>query len=817
MNQDKIFQKNLEWWAKTCPKQAVLLPYVNVKDYVFEKTDQGELNLVKKGKVPFFYHSQEGAQQEAKRWFEALMLRNVSFVCVYGVGLGYYYEAISPWLKKNRKRRVVFLEDDLAVIYRLFETEQGAKILGDRQVQLIYFQDLKEEAIFEAFYWNFAMTRLAVSALHSYYEKKASIFAELRHKVAYDAAMKNALVDEYLRYGVSYYLNFYQNMLCLADSKLGDHFFGKFTKVPAIICGAGPSLAKNIEVLKGLLDHAIIFAGGSALNVLNAAGFQPHFGAGIDPNPMQFERLRSNQGYEVPFFYRNRMYHNAFKMIHGPRLYVTGSGGYDTAAYFEDKFNIRGEFLDEGHNVVNFCVEVANAMGCDPLIFVGMDLGYTGMREYAPGVVEDAKIEQSAILDIEDEDSKAILRKDIDGQPLYTLWKWVAEADWIGDFARNHPSIMMINCTEGGLGFPGINNKTLKDVSKEYLTRSFELKNRIHGETQGSALSNVTYTKIARIMRGLEKSLQHTIDDFQILSDDAQASIQKIKEGKADVIQSGKAALAETELVEEIAYTHVIDVFNETYTRILGAELHEINAGHYSKKQRQLKKLQLTLKRIAFLRDVAFLNKELIIHAFRERKKQKKGVRLDVNIPPQESSQYSFENGRLVISDPQLQIEIDEEFNPLLIPAERRDGQELQEKHYLRVFFNDAWKMCECYVEKNGHLNGQCLLFHSDGSIKEETFYRQGKLHGPATVWGEQNELLAKSWFIEGMQEGLSLWYYPSGALYSRQRYKTNLWHGIQEFYYEDGSLKTLLRYRNGILEGEPILLKVDGTPDRVQ
>src|SRR5690606_32776531 len=102
-------------------------------------------------------------------------------------------------------------------------------------------------------------------------------------------------------------------------------------------------------------------------------------------NPAQYTRLSQNTGYEVPFFYRNRMYHDAFRVIHGSRLYITGSGGYDTAEYFEKKLGIKGgEEIDEGHNVVNFCVEVAHEMGCDPIIFVGMDLAFTGMDTYAP-------------------------------------------------------------------------------------------------------------------------------------------------------------------------------------------------------------------------------------------------------------------------------------------------------------------------------------------------------------------------------------------------------------------------------------------------
>ena len=44
---------------------------------------------------------------------------------------------------------------------------------------------------------------------------------------------------------------------------------------------------------------------------------------------------------------------------------------------------------------------------------------------------------------------QTLLKTDIYGKPIYTLWKWIAEANWIGDFAKAHPDITVINATEG--------------------------------------------------------------------------------------------------------------------------------------------------------------------------------------------------------------------------------------------------------------------------------------------------------------------------------------------------------------------------------
>lgn len=802
-DKDKIFQRNLQLWAKTCPKQAVILPYVDSTKLEFCLTEKKEENLIMMtGGKKAALHSQESAVAEADLWFKNLSLKGVPLVCIYGVGLGYYYEAIRPWLKKSRKRRVVFLEDDLAVIQKLLETERGSKILHDPQVQLLYFSDKADEAIFEGLYWNFAMTRLAVTSLTSYSKFKTASLEDLRHKIAYDAAMKNALVDEYMRYGAGFYVNFYRNVLDLNSSYLGNGFFGKFHKVPAIICGAGPSLAKNLDVVRGLLGKAVVFAGGSALNVLNAADFQPHFGAGIDPNPAQYTRMSQNRGYEVPFFYRSRMYHNAFKMIHGPRLYITGSGGYDTAEYIEKKLGIKGgEALDEGHNVVNFCVEVAHAMGCDPILFVGMDLAFTGMHEYAPGVVENAEVSQSAILDIEDEDSKAIVKKDIYGNPTFTLWKWVAEADWIADFAKNHPSITMINCTEGGLGFPGVANQPLKETSDRLLVRSYEIGNRIHGETQNSALLPIRSQRIVKALQDLSASLKRTVEELAVLLDETKAGIEKMKSGQTAANSiSGRAALAETELVDEIGYKAVVAVFNEVFARLLSGDIHEIQVRRYSEKQRRLKKLQLSCKKYSFLSDVAKVNDGLIAYALEERKKEKKETGIRVELPHFDPGYYEIVKGRMVLSDPECKLSIDRAFDPIMVPEVREEGKILAKGHVLRVFYDNNWKLYECLVEKDGLPDGQALLFYPDGKVKLENYYSKGKMHGPSRFFGTNGQILAESFYVKGLQQGKGQWYYASGNLYSLQRFKDGVWHGPQEYYYEDGAIKTLVNYDEGKL-----------------
>lgn len=622
---EKRFNQNVALWARSHPKAAVFLPYLNCSHLTLEKTKKGEPNLKTiLNKKTQYFHSPLGAAEEAVKWFSSLDLTNSDVLCIYGVGLGYIYDAAKKWLKQKRNRRLILLEDDLAVIRFLLETERGTQILKDSQVDLLYFEDGDVTDMFSNLtdlYWRLMTNKIAVETLPFYQTVKSERSLLLHHKIVFDANLRAGLLGEYLEYGAAFFRNFYPNLLQLPQSYSCNNLWGKFRNVPAIICGAGPSLKKQIPLLQTLRDKALIFAGGSALNALNASGVQPHLGAGIDPNPAQHDRLSKNIAYEVPFLYRNRMLVEALKLVHGPRLYVKGSGGYDIARWFEEQLGIKGEEIEEGYNVITFSLELAHVFGCNPIIFVGVDLAFTDMAKYAPGVVDKVKVSKKEIVEVADFNNQAILRKDIYDKPIYTLWKWIGESFWMRDFARKHSEITLINSTEGGIGFPGIPNMPFKKAVKTYLQQSWDIPARLHSEIQNSTMPQVTTQKITVAMEEMSQSLERCKESLKILLEENKAMSERIKKEKQvpATLQSGRAALYEIELAEEAGYIHVLDIFNKTYSCVLNRELQKLHIvpGKAMSWRNGVKKLAINAKKLKFLYNVATVNLEIIHHAFR--------------------------------------------------------------------------------------------------------------------------------------------------------------------------------------------------------
>ena len=537
-----LVEKNLEIWSHFYPKEAVMLPYLEGEGYRFK----GGHLVGPKG---------DYLTEDPEKWFKKITITNERVIVVYGLGWGEMYPVLKKWLKKDKSRLVVFIEEDPNVLLHFFGTPQAKKILEDPQVEVHFMRELADtDPSLEKFYWS-CVLRLIVVAVHpaylKWYPKRA---AEFEHKVRFTVQMKDALMVEYMEYGVNFFRSFYFNMLDLPDAYLGKGLFGKFKGVPAIICGAGPSLEKQFDKLKKLKENAFILAGGSSLNALSHAGIMPHFSCGLDPNPEQAVRLRSNDAEGVPFFYRNRMYVEAFRLITGPRLYITGSGGYDVSKYFEERLGIDDKFIDEGHNVINFLCEISLRLGCRTILFVGLDLAYTHLRTYSKGVVDQYTLTEKTLPET------AIQKNNVEGKPIWTEWKWLGEAHWIAEFAKDHPEMTLINCTEGGLGIEGIEHMSLDKAVKRYADKKIDLVPRLTRAISQAKCRDkgITHAKVRKLMAELKKSLERCIKKLTLMQEDAKYRIENdpLKAAGADI------ALIEMELMEEVGYRYILDMFN---------------------------------------------------------------------------------------------------------------------------------------------------------------------------------------------------------------------------------------------------------------
>lgn len=161
---------------------------------------------------------------------------------------------------------------------------------------------------------------------------------------------------------------------------------GAFREKPAIIASAGPSLAKQIPLLRDLQDRALIIAADGSLGALLRNGIRPHLVTSIERDPPV---ARLFEGFDVSDIYLAGaavLHPQAFAAYNGPKLMV-----YRNYDYVKLVGGDKGK-LDTGPSAGNMAFEAAAFLGCNPIILTGQDLAFgKDGKTHAVGTVHEER------------------------------------------------------------------------------------------------------------------------------------------------------------------------------------------------------------------------------------------------------------------------------------------------------------------------------------------------------------------------------------------------------------------------------------------
>ncbi len=494
--------------------------------------------------------------QEIADFKTKLHLEGVDILYVYGLGLGYHYAALKGWLKEKRERRLIFLEDELAAVYALLSSEHAQDLFYDPQVVVRFIPDPKRlQEHLEELTASYSCDRIEVAAIASYQKKKKRRFLQIRLKLLRLSAVHHAILTEAL-YSHKMLVNLLRNIRRWPGSFLAGGLKGKFCGIPAVVCGAGPSLQASLPHLKKIEDRALIIAGGSTIAALSNQGIQPHLGIALDPNAEEFGRLKIASAYEMPLIYATRLQPDVFNALNGERGYLVSDTGGSCERYFERQMEIEEEPVgpelgSEALSVTTLAIALAVEMGCHPLFLNGIDLAYTGTQRYAEGILPSSHIDISEKRREKKSPERLLKRKDIRGHYVHTLVKWVMESECIAAYAKAHPETGFINVSEGGIGFPGIPNVPLLEAAQG-LNQQLDLRALLHAEIQKLKIP-LSKEKIFREMKEVGESLLR----LGSIAEEMLEELERVKHlfpfGQL-VLPTGKMTILEIDFQEEKAF-----------------------------------------------------------------------------------------------------------------------------------------------------------------------------------------------------------------------------------------------------------------------
>lgn len=783
-----IFEDNLNKFSKICSKTALVLPNIESTQCEFCLTRQGELNLKKKD---FYFHSQDGALKEAQSFLNPFLKEDSEALYIYGVGLGYSYFAAKEWLKKKSERRIVFLEDDLDVLKIFLQTERAADLLTNPQARLIALEpddgidgaEVLIECCNKSFY---------IAALPSYWQQRKEDFQKIVKIIrTYQFLFSNRLREE-----LNHELlapNFYRKLAKISEARSIKGLIEAFANIPSLIIGAGPSLEDDLPLLKELEDRAIFFGAGSAMNALNTHGIYTHFGAGIDPTPVQTSRIKTNAAFETPFFYTNRFSYEAFELIHGPKIFSPQDPEKPWCSWFEHQLGIINPLtINAGFSTSNYSTAVALFLGCNPIVLLGLDMAYDEDKKYLSGIKTYPGDTAEVMASLKKLHPEAIKVTNFEGKAFDTTVAFINESAWFTVKAKEYPKTQFIYGSEKGLGVNRVPRKSLKEISQYALKRQYDLLNQIHSAIE-TATNPIKKKDVMATFQKWKKSLSRCLLLLFKMQHICKHRIRKTKYAALAVVYSADWILLETELQEEFAFQYLLQNVG------LASELLEISTiiqfrfnEDPSPQEKTLFQLQLLKKKYEKMIHVSKVHLQALKIAMKKHPKIKECGK--ENSPILNNGEiYSFENGFLRIFDTELDLDISESFHPPAIPNNLKETPEWRNHEPIR----------EAYAYRDKIMEGECMQYFPNGIPKAKQYYQKGLLHGPSTFFNADGKLLAQSWFYKGKREGKTIRYFSSGRLNAIERWREGMREGRQEYLYPNGCQKSIIEFHRGLLHGK--------------
>ena len=325
-----------------------------------------------------YLHNRENPVLEAQSIFSGTTNEPVSICFIYGIGLGYLFQVASL----NSKGTVILYEPDLDLLKTVFNLVDFSNDLSKPNVFLT--NDFKK----------------ACSIIHSKSGmKNFPYMLSLPSQREMDSVGFDSLVKSLRDTIGSYFLDlkytkekFYPTLWMLLYNipnlinetpliKVKDVCKGK----TAVIVSAGPTLDRDIEILKKYRDKFVLFTVGTALKTLTEHNIKPDFVCVIE----SFNSSPQLEGVDLSdvYFITEPYSHGFLRKFNFKKIFSHISANNPVNHLWSE---ICGEDIKEywSKGTVSYtAMNSARILGCSKIILVGQDLAYIEGQCYSKNSV----------------------------------------------------------------------------------------------------------------------------------------------------------------------------------------------------------------------------------------------------------------------------------------------------------------------------------------------------------------------------------------------------------------------------------------------
>lgn len=398
-------------------------------------------------------HNLEDPIGSAVRSAEKHEMKAENASILLGFGLGYL--AIELAKKLEKKHPLIICEADPAMLKTALTQLDLTSVLESDYIRILVGAEIDLPSWVHRLSVKFMTAKVDVisygPSVHLYpetYERLTQIAQKESMAIALN---RNTTLKAGRRMMENILLNFPDVLSSAGVKNLENLFQGR----PAVLVAAGPSLEKNVHLLKELQGRAVIIAVDTALRLLLPLGVKPDIVTTIDFNQVNFQKFANVPiDSDISLVYHPGGYYESIRAFQGPRFtssWVPNRVPAWLMQYVEDKGG-----LSSGTTVAHMSFFLARHMGCDPIVFIGQDLAFPKKQIHASDL---------SLWNINTDEMDTI--EDIFGEPVGSMTSF-KHAIYYFEKAFKETQATIIDATEAGAKKQGARPMRLRDVIDEY-------------------------------------------------------------------------------------------------------------------------------------------------------------------------------------------------------------------------------------------------------------------------------------------------------------------------------------------------------------
>lgn len=430
-----------------------------------------------------FLHSKYDPLKEATQFIDTKYSNEESNYILIGLGLGYHLNDLHK--KVSPQDQIIIFEKDPALVRLALSHNNFSDVLRNPKVSI--YVDVNPKKIEKILYEH--RSNLSI---HGYTPIIIKPIIELDNKyytqinLAIEQAHQKFKLDVNTQAAFSqkFYKNIFNNGLSIIESPGVLTIKDTFKNIPALVVSAGPSLDKNIGLIRSSENRILIVTVATALQPLLKNNIKPDFVVCIDPNE---DTLRSFDINKIPkdlWLIYDPCIPSSISSLFNKRKIIIESK-IELAKWITDHSSKKGD-LGEMSSVAHSAFYLTRYLGCKPIILTGQDLSFEGSRMHCT----DSFYNQANQDNIQTDQTLKMLQRikhrrfaqsmtsALDLFDNYSITTKAMETYKYQLKKEIRGNVSVLNATEGGVNIPGATNISLKEAINKHC-----LQNEIHIDT----------------------------------------------------------------------------------------------------------------------------------------------------------------------------------------------------------------------------------------------------------------------------------------------------------------------------------------------